>query len=203
MMRKSMTRNEIARPSIAHGDDWELVARARAGDMDSFVELVRRYQIPVIQFCRRMVGSAEDAEEIAQDCFVRVYRHLGRLKPKAKFSTFLFGVARNLALNHLRDAKRRGRGATGSLDTQPAPGDESLRPDREARLREINEAIERALSRLSPEHREVLVLREMNGLDYDSIARITKCRKGTVKSRLARARDQLRMQLEALGGDLL
>ena len=81
--------------------------------------------------------------------------------------------------------------------------DESLRPDRSARLREIDEMIEEGMALLSPKHREVLVLRELNGLDYNSIAEIVKCRKGTVKSRIARARVQLRLHLERLGGEQL
>ena len=81
--------------------------------------------------------------------------------------------------------------------------DDSLRPDRSARLREIDRMIEEGMAQLSPKHREVLVLRELNGLDYNSIAEIVNCRKGTVKSRIARAREQLRVHLERLGGEQL
>jgi RNA polymerase sigma-70 factor (ECF subfamily) len=183
--------------------DWELVSRARSGDMAAFAELVRRYQVPVTQFCYRMIGSIQDAEEIAQESFVRVYRHLHRIRPQAKFSTFLFGIARNLALNVLRDATRRGRGLTESLETAPQVADEADRPDRAARLLEIEAMIARAMECLSPEHREILVLREINGMDYAAIARVVRCRKGTVKSRLARAREQLRVQLIRLGGEWL
>ncbi|MCP4643428.1 MAG: sigma-70 family RNA polymerase sigma factor [bacterium] len=187
--------------------DWELVARAQAGDMHSFAELVRRYQDPVVHFCQRMVGSVDDAEDIAQESFVRVYRYLNRLRPEAKFSTVLFGMARNLTLNFIRDTGRRGRGKTRSLtredQSQTVVLDEAYRPDRSARLSEIESLIEQALTRLSPEHREVLVLREVQGLDYETIAGIVKCRVGTVKSRLARARDQLRARLVELGGDEL
>jgi len=183
--------------------DWELVAQARDGNLEAFAELIRRYQTPVMQFAYRMVGSAEDAEEIAQDSFVRVYRHLNRLEPKAKFSTFLFGVARNLALNFLRDAKRGGRDVTQLLEANAPIGSNAERPDRTARLREMESAIERGLQLLSDEHREVLVLRELNGLDYETIAQICTCKKGTIKSRLARARDQLRQHMAGHIGDLL
>jgi len=183
--------------------DWELVTQARQGKMDAFAELVRRYQAPVMQFTFRMVGSAEDAEEIAQDSFIRVYRHLERLEPKAKFSTFLFGVARNLALNFLRDAKREGRQVTQSLEASAPIGSDAGRPDRTARLREMESAIERGLQLLSAEHREVLVLRELNGLDYESIAQVCECKKGTVRSRLARARNQLRQHMAGDIGDLV
>ena len=151
-----------------------------------------------------MVGSREDAEDIAQESFVRVYRYLHRLEPQAKFSTLLFGISRNLALNFLRDSGRRGRGVTYSLtdrDNQDIPlEDDSLRPDRVARLNEIERRVEDGIMQLSPKHREVLVLRELQGLDYASIAKIVKCRKGTVKSRIARAREQLRTILEEGGG---
>ena len=187
--------------------DWDLVAQARAGDMEAFARLVRRYEAPLIHFCYRMVGSHQDAQDIAQESFVRVYRYLERLKPDAKFSTALFGMARNLTLNFLRDSRRRGRGKTRSLTQEDESvalvADESMRPDRKARLHEIEGLMECALNGLSPEHKEVLVLRETQGLDYDAIAVIVRCRKGTVKSRLARAREQLRLRLVELGGELL
>jgi len=187
--------------------DWELVAQARSGDSQAFVTLIRRHERALVHFCHRMTRSAEDAEELAQESFVRVYRHLDRLQPNAKFSTVLFGIARNLTLNFLRDAKRRGRGRTDSLTRDDASSrpvtDTGHRPDEAARLSEIEGVIAAALDMLSPEHREVLVLRELNGLDYDAIAAIVKCRKGTVKSRLARAREQLRQRVIELGGELL
>jgi RNA polymerase sigma-70 factor (ECF subfamily) len=155
-----------------------------------------------------MVGSTEDAEDLAQATFVRLHRHLKRLQPQAKFSTVLFGIARNLTLNHLRDTKRRGRGKTQSIDaqvsdTQELAAAESGRPDQKARLHEIERTLEEGIALLSRDHREVLVLRELQGMDYDSMAVILRCRKGTIKSRLARAREQLRQRLIELGGDLL
>ncbi len=187
--------------------DWDLVAQARDGDMDAFAELVKRYERPITNFCQRMVRSREDAEDITQESFVRVHRYLQRLRPEAKFSTLLFGIARNLALNFIRDSGRRGRGVTFSLTDQDMQEktleDESLRPDRSARLREIDAMIEEGMSLLSPKHREVLILRELNGLDYSTIADVVKCRKGTVKSRIARAREQLRVHMERLGGEQL
>ena len=190
-------------PRMSGMNDWDLVARAQAGDMGAFAELVRRYQGPVAKFCYRMVGSTQDAEEIAQDTFVRVHGHLRRLKPRAKFSTFLFGIARNLTLNFLRDAKRRGRGVIEPLDAVSSVRDDATRPDRLARRHEIELLVERAIALLSSEHREILVLREVNGMDYDAIAEVLACRKGTVKSRLARAREQLRNHVVGLGGELL
>lgn len=184
-------------------DDWALVARAQSGDSDAFAVLVRRYQAPLIHFCFRMAGSRQDAEDIAQEVFVRLHRYLARLNPQAKFSTVIFGIARNLTLNYLRDMARRGRGRTQPLDQQPEFESTTGRPAHEARLKEIESHVEAAMAKLSPEHRMILHLREIQGLDYDAIAEVLRCRKGTVKSRLARAREQLRLLLIAQGGEWL
>ena len=184
-------------------NDWDLVARVQSGEVEAFAVLVRRYQDPVIQFCRRMVSSTHDAEELAQDCFVRIYRNLNRIKPQAKFSTLLFAIARNLALNHVRDAGRKGRSAGIPLDDIRTEDHSIRRPDGVAQLHEMETLLENALTLLSPDHREVLVLREFQGMDYDTIANVIGSNRGTVKSRLARAREQLRTHLSALGGELV
>jgi RNA polymerase sigma-70 factor (ECF subfamily) len=184
-------------------DDWELVAQIQAGNSDAFEELVRRYQQPVTHFCQRMVGTLQDAEDLAQGTFVRLHRHVGRLTPNAKFSTVLFGIARNLTLNFLRDSKRRGRGSTQSIENLPLVDHRVRSPEHQARISEIEEVLSAGIAQLSPDHREVLLLREIQGQDYESIAKIVGCRKGTVKSRIARAREQLRQRLIELGGDLL
>ena len=183
-------------------DDWALVERAQSGNSDAFTLLVRRYEGPVVHFCYRMAGSRQDAEDIAQEVFLRVYRHLGRLSPQARFSTLLFGIARNLTLNHIRDMKRRGRDRSVPLDSQPDVESAYGRPAHDARAKEIGVRVEAAIARLSPEHRMAIHLREIEGLDYADIARIMKCRKGTVKSRLARARDRLRQLILEEGGEL-
>lgn len=192
---------------MSEHSDWDLVALASEGDMTAFSELVHRYERPVVHFCQRMIMSREDAEDIAQESFVRVYRYLSRLEPSAKFSTVLFGIARNLTLNFIRDSGRRGRGKTFSLTDENfqdrALEDNSLRPDRSARIHEIGQVLEEAMAMLSPKHREVLVLREIQGLDYTTIAEVVGCRKGTVKSRIARAREQLRQHLRRLDAEAL
>jgi len=187
--------------------DWDLVALSRDGDMNAFTELIKRYERQLVHFCQRMIHSREDAEDIAQESFVRVFRYLDRLHPSAKFSTLLFGISRNLTLNFIRDTGRRGRGITYSLtddeNQERALEDGSYRPDSVARVNEIDEMIRQGMDMLSPKHREVLILREINGLDYSAIAEIVKCRKGTVKSRIARAREQLKQILERLGAEEL
>ena len=185
--------------------DWDLVARACKGDPRAFEELIVRYETPLVHFCLRMTGSREDAEDLAQETFVRVHRYLNRLTPDAKFSTAIFGMARNLTLNHLRDSKRRGRGKMSSLSDESGADipvtDPSAQSDALARHSEMQDLIERGLAMLSDEHREVIVLREVEGMDYESIAAVLRCRKGTVKSRLARGRAQLRQHILDLGGE--
>lgn len=185
--------------------DWELVSRVRAGETDAFTAIVRRYQGPVIHFCQRMLGSRQDAEDVAQECFVRFYRSLNRLEPRAKVSTMLFCIARNLALNHIRDAERHGGKRTDSIDqhewNHPLA---SARPDpgREAELSELGLMIERGLNSMTPEHREVLLLKDVQGFGYEEIAEIAGCPVGTMKSRLARARNALREFVLKNGGTL-
>jgi RNA polymerase sigma-70 factor (ECF subfamily) len=187
--------------------DWQQIAKAQEGDMTAFTNLVERWESPLIRFCERMVGSREDAEEIAQESFVRVYRNLGRLKPSAKFSTFLFGIARNLSLNTIRDSRRRKAHITQALGVDEGLdnrllGDERSRPDREIRLAEIGRTIERGIEMLPNEYREAIILREFEGMSYEDISRIIKCPKGTVKSRIARARLRLRKYLQDAGEEL-
>jgi RNA polymerase sigma-70 factor (ECF subfamily) len=178
-------------------EDWSLVALAQRGDMDAFAALVRRYQRPVINFCFRMVNSWEDAEDMAQETFVRVYRYLNRLEPRAAFRTVLFGMARQITLNRLRDEKRRGAKAQVALDGVPekAATAVQLPPD----CVELASLLEEGLSALAPLHREVLLLREKHGFEYAEIAEVLQIPVGTVRSRLARARDELRRWLEAKG----
>lgn len=183
--------------------DWDLVARARAGDRAAFAALVRRYHMPVIHFCQRMTGSRQDAEDLAQESFIRLHRYLAQLRPDARFSTVLFGIARNLTLNFLRDSRRRGRGITETLENVFAVEAAQRNPDERARMREIEMAVTQGIEELTPDHREVLLLRELHGMDYESIARVTGSPKGTVKSRIARAREHLRQKLLAAGGDEL
>lgn len=184
-------------------EDWALITRAQGGDMDAFQVLIVRYQRPVVHFCYRMLRSEQDAEDVAQEVFIRVYRYLKRLTPQAKFSTVLFGIARNLCLNYIRDMKRRGRGMGQPLEDQPELASKGHSPSQAAHLRELEARIEVAMNGLSEDHRMVLHLRDVEGLDYDGIAEVMQCRKGTVKSRLARAREQLRQTLIKNGGDLL
>ena len=130
---------------------------------------------------------------------MRVHRYLPQLRPEAQFTTALFSIARNLTLNFLRDSGRRGRGHFEPVTSAARQKSVADSPDVRARKNEINEFVARAIGELAPDHREVLLLRELQGMDYDTIAGVVQCPRGTVKSRIARAREQLRIRLSEAG----
>lgn len=165
--------------------------------MNAFTQIVQRYQKPIVRFCFRMTGSQSDAEDVAQESFVRLYKALDRLRPDNPFPTVLFAIARNAALNHIRGTSRHQRRIEAYK--QDYAENTGAQPDRRAQVGDIAAALETALDTLPPEYKEVLVLREYHGFDYQHIASILACPIGTVRSRLARAREQVRQQLVTYG----
>ncbi len=188
-----------------HGslDDEGLVARIVAGEEDFFEVLVRRYQSRVLAHVTRMVGNREDALDLSQEIFLKVFGALDRYNPEYKFSTWLFRIAGNAAIDHLR--KRRPR--TVPLEVQHPDGGMSsseyrshdLDPYGELRNLERASAIARAISALPPEFRELITLRHFGGLSYEEIADLKQMPLGTVKNKLFRARAVLK---ERLSGEL-
>jgi len=177
-------------------DNAELVAAHLAGDARAFQELVLRYRSRLINFVGRMIGDRERAEDLVQEAFIRVHRHLHRFDPTKKFSTWIYTIASNLAKNELRN---RGRSPLVYGDTLRTPGGDGLRPlqfedpttrpDAMYASRHLRELVDVTVAGLSPHHREVFVLRELEGRSYEEIATLTRCNLGTVKSRLNRARN--------------
>jgi RNA polymerase sigma-70 factor (ECF subfamily) len=184
-------------------EDWPLAMRAARGDMDAFTQLIRRYERPVIGFCYRMTGSRSDAEDVAQETFLRLYRALTRITQQASFSTLVFGIARNAALNHLRGRKRHTRKIAAFEQAPPWPANQAQRPDQGAHSRDVAALLEAGLAALPLELREALILREYQEFDYQRIAEVLGCPVGTVRSRIARAREQMRRYLLANGDELL
>ncbi|MDR7413519.1 MAG: sigma-70 family RNA polymerase sigma factor [Armatimonadota bacterium] len=173
-------------------DDDALLARARAGDLDAFEELVRAYQDRIYDLAYRITGNREDAVDAAQDAFVRAYQALPRFRQDAAFGTWLYRTATNAAVDLVR---RRAAGPPVELPTNyPAPDT----PETAARRREVGRRVQAALAHLSPEFRAAVVLRDLHGLAYRDVARILQVPVGTVRSRLARAREALRTQLADL-----
>ena len=166
------------------GEAREL-ARARAGDVAAFGALVRRHQERVFRFLHRMLDAREEAMELSQDVFVKAWQALPGWRPEAAFSTWLLQIARNAALDQLR---RRQVVRFAPLEEGLEVADEAPGPEARYATRERQAQLERALRRLAAEHREILLLREVEGLAYGELASVLGIAEGTVKSRLARAR---------------
>ena len=159
--------------------EQQWIARARHGDADAFEQLVVAYEGPVYRLALRMCGSAEDAREVAQDAFLAAWRGLPAFRGDSRFSSWLYRLTTNAAIDFLRREKHH----LGNLPLEEAPE----RPDPQQQ-----EALQRALDQLSPEHRQVLLLRVVQQMSYDEIAQALSLESGTVKSRISRARRQLR-----------
>ncbi|MGE5128329.1 MAG: RNA polymerase sigma factor [Sphingomonadaceae bacterium] len=166
-------------------DDLPLARKAQGGDRLAFAELARRHQDRLFRFLLRLTGSRDDALDLVQESFLRAWQALPRWRPEAKFATWLFGIARNAAVDLLR---RRGVVETAASEELPGRPDTAATPLARIEATERLRLLERALAVLSPEHREILLLREVEEMAYEDIAATLSVGEGTVKSRLSRAR---------------
>ena len=177
----------------------ELITKAAQGDEDAFAQLVDAHQSKVYGLTLRLTGSPEDAMELTQETFFNAWRGLPSFHQNSKFSTWLYRLATNASIDFLRKEKQRRSLSISPLSTDEDDDqhisdipDHRFTPQSEAERRELQEAVHRGLSKLSDEHRQVLVLRELNGLTYGEIAHVLNIEEGTVKSRISRARVALR-----------
>ncbi len=177
-------------------EDTALVNAYLDGETRSFDVLVERYQTRLLNFVYRIVGDRERAEDLVQEVYVRVYRHLARFDRSKKFSTWIYTIASNLAKNELRNRSRNPlvlfTSMTKGWEDEERPlefEDPTSRPDDLFRKRHVRELVESSVAQLPVHHREVFMLREIEGRSYEEIAEITHCNLGTVKSRLNRARN--------------
>ena len=164
------------------------VARARAGDTAAFAALVRRHQDRVFGFILRMLDTRDEAMELTQDVFVKAWPALPGWRPEARFSTWLLQIARNAALDQLR---RRRLIQFAPLDDGMDVADTAPGPEARYASRQRQALLENALQQIAAEHREILLLREVEDLSYGELAAVLGIAEGTVKSRLARARAAL------------
>ncbi|MBM3859175.1 MAG: sigma-70 family RNA polymerase sigma factor [Verrucomicrobia bacterium] len=185
--------------------DRELVAQAQGGDDDAFAVLVRRHQGRAVNVAYQLLRNEEDAVEVAQDAFVRMYRSLGGFRGECEFTTWLHQIVVNLARNKRRWWWRHGRERTESLDVPVESGDGEVNrqmaaasdpADVELGKLEFVQLLERRMAELPQNLREVLMLRNVEALRYEEIAAVLQCSVGTVKSRIARARDALRAAMK-------
>ncbi len=184
------------REELAQRSDSDVVQAFLDGDERAFGELVNRYDSRLLNFVYRTVGDRERAQDLVQETFVRVYRHLHRFDQSKKFSTWIYTIASNLAKNELRNRSRNPLVLFQTIkknweaDHRPLEWeDESYKPDDLFRKRHLREMVENAVRELPEHHRIVFVLRELEGKTYEEIADITGVNLGTVKSRLNRARN--------------
>ena len=185
-------------PRPVAGPQLEINALIEAhlqGDPRAFGEIITHFQVRLLNFVYRMIGDRERAEDLVQEAFLRVHRHLSRFDRTRKFSTWVYTIASNLAKNELRNRGRsplvafeQARSRDENDDRPIAFEDFANRPDDLYEQRQLKSLVDQTVARLSSHHREVFVLRELEGKSYEEIAEIMHCNLGTVKSRLNRAR---------------
>lgn len=179
--------------------DEELVEHVLSGDRDAFAALVQRHQRGVLAFVTRTTGDRESAADVVQETFLKAYCALGSFDPSYRFSTWLYRIASNCSVDHLRRRKAR----IPSLAGRPLePGDTEIQiratdpsPDQILRCRELEGRLDQEIGALPPQYRQLLHLRHRGQLRYDEIARVTGMPIGTVKNRIFRAREILRGRL--------
>lgn len=184
--------------------DPELVTRTLAGREDGFEELVRRYQRPIVAYVYRLVGDYDSALDLAQEVFIKVYSSLERYRSEYKFSTWIYKIAHNAAIDHLRRTSSREFEALttvsdGEVYDRPllatgADGLALLTPEEQSERSERRAEIETVVQTLPAGYRELIALRHAHDLSYDEISEITGLPLGTVKNRIFRARELMRQQ---------
>ncbi len=194
-------------PDARSARDAQFIERLKAGEASAFDRLVEERHGDIYALLYRLTEDAEEARDLTQETFLQAFRHLSGFRGEADLRTWLYRIAVNQARNRWRWWKRRRRDRTVSLDAPvseeiDAPlsaglaGDEGLDPERQALAREREQALHAALKSLSRPYREVIVLRDIEGLSYEEVAAALDMNVGTVKSRLNRGRTELRRRLE-------
>ena len=177
-------------------DELRAIAQAKKGDADAFAFLVETYETSVYRLALRMCGNAHDAEEVAQEAFVAAWKGLPAFRGESKFSSWLYQLTTNAAIDFLRREKRHRAAVPMEDEPEPAAPDT---PQQAVEESEVRQALQQALDTLTPEHREIFLLRQMRQLSYEEIGRLLGLESGTVKSRLSRAKKQLREILTQKG----
>ena len=183
--------------SFSSAADRELVATAAQGLEGSFEELVRRYQRPISAYVYRMVGDYDIALDLTQEIFIKIYASLARYRPEFKFSTWIYKIAHNAAIDHLRRNAGRERSINGGTESEPqqlAIESKGLSPEQQSEREERRIEIEGVVRLLPTAYRELIVLRHSQDLTYEEIVEVTGLPLGTVKNRLFRAREMMRQQ---------
>ncbi len=181
--------------------DEELIARFQQGDQQAFDILVHRYKDQLLNFVYRFVGNRNDAEDIVQETFLRVYKNKHYYKEIAKFSTWIYTIAGNLAKTELRKRKRRKLFSVSNFMNEEKDyeiPDEDKNPELEVDGTIKDDIIQKAIEKLPPKFKEVILLRDVQGFSYEEISQILNIPLGTVKSRVNRGRLKLQEDLKFL-----
>ena len=199
-MRREIAYNELERPAEVTAEESFFVLRLQANEDAAYDQLVRTYNAPIFHVAYRMLGDTAEASDVVQEIFLKVFRNIGSFRGEASLKTWIFKIAFSEILNRLRWWKTRHRSSTVSLDDQPNGNgyrviDGQPSPLEALESKERETAIQKALGRLSSDHRSIIVLRDIEGFSYTEIADVLGISAGTVKSRLARARMELKKSL--------
>jgi RNA polymerase sigma-70 factor (ECF subfamily) len=189
--------------NLAAFADSDLVTRAVSGRVeDAFEELVRRYQRPIAAYVYRMVGDYEAALDLTQEVFIKVYNSLRRYRSEFKFSTWIYKIAHNSAVDHLRRYSHREQALVSEFDGEQYDlplESHRLSPEQESERQERCAEIQSVVRQLPTAYRELVLLRHSHDMSYDEIAEVTGLPLGTVKNRLFRAREAMRQQFVQKG----
>lgn len=185
-----------------------LLKKAKSGDVEAFEKLIEEHQGKVFNIAYRMIGNFDDAHDMAQEVFIRVYRSLATFKEQASFSTWIYRITKNVCLDELRKRKNKNilyidediKLDEGDISRQLESQDET--PEIQLERKELKSTIKKAIDALQHDHRLVVILRDIQGFSYEEISKILDCPEGTVKSRINRARKSLRDILKS-NGELL
>jgi RNA polymerase sigma-70 factor (ECF subfamily) len=176
--------------------EQDLVKRCQEGDSQALEQIVRQYQDGVYNIAYRILGSHEDAQDLAQDVFLTVWEKIGQFKFKSRFSTWLYRIVTNLCINEKNRQRRRQTVPMEIDDSQAWTPINPTTPEKEVLLAEQQEILQVALAQLKDKYRTILILREMENLSYDELSKVLRCSIGRVKSRLHEARMALRKILQ-------
>jgi RNA polymerase sigma-70 factor, ECF subfamily len=183
-------------------NELDLLKKSKNGDIEAFEELIEGYQKKVFNITLRMLGNYDDASEVAQEVFLKVFKAIRSFKEESTFSTWIYKITTNTCLDELRKTKNK---KNISLDEELKLDNDEVKlqivdqrasPETLYEQKELKKAVMEAIDQLSGEHRIIIILRELQGLNYEEIAKIVKCPVGTVKSRINRARQELREMLK-------
>lgn len=192
---KMASSNEIDRREMKHLSDQELMRIVQAGDFSPASEIFDRYSSRIYNFAYRFLKNSEAAEDAMQEVFVKMLKYANQFHGDAKLSTWLFSITANWCRDYLRKADNKPKDSDDVLVTLPAPSEHS--PERNLEQRENEKRIQKALSALTPEQREAILLSRYQGLSYAEIAQISGCSEGAVKTRVFRAMETLKKALTA------